>query len=145
MQSPRSRQTSVGWVDRAGFRVTRPASNSGLPWRLKEKQSLTNQSLSNLHGPQRMNPDGSGDLPDISWRTVSPTDRSGFVCILFSPSVLGSTAYQRFVSLPSNMKTKPAACWSTHNRVCRDLLVFRASARCRVRLMLETTPRLRLS
>uniref|UniRef100_A0A3Q1FWB7 Male-enhanced antigen 1 n=1 Tax=Acanthochromis polyacanthus TaxID=80966 RepID=A0A3Q1FWB7_9TELE len=36
MQSPRSRQTSVGWVDRAAFRVTRPASNRGLPWRLWE-------------------------------------------------------------------------------------------------------------
>ncbi len=35
MQSPRSRQTSAGWVDRAEFKVTRPASNSGLPWRLE--------------------------------------------------------------------------------------------------------------
>lgn len=32
-----------------------------------------------------------------------------------------------------------------YKRVCRDRLVFRASARCRVRLMLETTPRFRLS
>lgn len=38
--------------------------------------------------------------------------------------------------------------WTTDNiykRVCRDRFVFRASARYRVRLMLETTPRFRLS
>lgn len=57
---------------------------------------------------------------------------------------LVSTSYQR-VFRSSTWKQNPAVCWSTHNRVCRDRLVFRASARCRVRLMLETTPRLRLS
>ena len=37
----------MGWVDSAGFRVTRPASNNGLPWRLGEKNlaSESNQFL----------------------------------------------------------------------------------------------------
>ncbi len=34
MQSPKSKDTSEGWVERAPFRVTSPASKSGLPWRL---------------------------------------------------------------------------------------------------------------
>lgn len=33
-------------------------------WR-RQRQSLTNQSHSVLHGPQRMNPNGSGELPDL--------------------------------------------------------------------------------
>ena len=92
MQSPRSRQTSVGWVDRAVLRVTRPASNNGLPWRLEGGSEYVGLSAL-VKQP-------------ISWQSCQ-------VC--------------------------------THNRVCRERLVFRASARCRVRLMLETTPRFRLS
>lgn len=48
MQSPRSRHTSAGWLDSAEFRVTRPASNSGLPWRL-EVGGWTIKSLETNH------------------------------------------------------------------------------------------------
>lgn len=34
MQSPRSRATSEGWIERAGLRRAKPASVRGLPWRL---------------------------------------------------------------------------------------------------------------
>lgn len=35
MQSPRSRATSEGWMERAGLRRAKPASVRGLPWRLR--------------------------------------------------------------------------------------------------------------
>lgn len=92
MQSPRSKQTSPGCVVSAVFRVTKPASSRGQPWRLESRKD-------EVKSQKRLNSEGDT------------------------------------LSAPG----------STYNRVCRERLFFSASANCRVRLMLQTTPRFRLS